>query len=133
MNRKTELQRICREYLSKLKGMAKRHGLSDVLANLIEANRREECEATEREVKALSRFCDDERLARSDIPNLLGKSYRQCCEDGDFDKIERLKRVGIYSKVNALLWKVRAHNLNCKNCNKKNKDFTTQTKGGLTK
>lgn len=122
MNRKTELQRICREYLSKLKGMAKRHGLSDVLANLIEANRREECEATEREVKA-----------RSDIPNLLGKSYRQCCEDGDFDKIERLKRVCIYSKVNALLWKVRAHNPNCKNCNKKNKDFTTQTKGGLTK
>lgn len=117
MNRKTELQRICREYLSKLKGMAKRHGLSDVLANLIEANRREECEATEREVKALSRFCDDERLARSDIPNLLGKYYRQCCEDGDFDKIERLKRVGIYSKVNALLWKVRAHNPNCKNCN----------------
>lgn len=118
MNRKTELQRICREYLSKLKGMAKHHGLGDVLANLIEANRREECEATEREVKALSRFCDDERLARSDIPNLLGKSYRQCCEDGDFDKIERLKRVGIYSKVNALLWKVRAHNPNCKNCNK---------------
>ena len=118
MNRKTELQRICREYLSKLKGMAKRHGLGDVLANLIEANRREECEATEREVKALSSFCDDERLARSDIPNLLGKSYRQLCEDGDFDKIERLKRVGIYSKVNALLWKVHSHNPNCKNCNK---------------
>ena len=117
MNRKTELQRICREYLSKLKGMAKRHGLGDVLANLIEANRREECEAAEREVKALSRFCDDERLARSDIPNLLCKSYRQCCEYGDFDKIERLKRVGIYSKVNALLWKVRAYNPNCKNCN----------------
>lgn len=118
MNRKKELQRICREYLSKLKGMAKRHGLGDVLANLIEANRREECEATEREVKALSRVCDDERLARSDIPNLLGNSYRQCCEDGYFDKIERLKRVCIYSKVNALLWKVRAHNPNCKNCNK---------------
>ena len=117
MNRKTELQRICREYLSKLKGIAKRHGLGDALANLIEANRREECEATEREVKALSRFCDDERLARSDIPNLLGKSYRQCCEDGDFDKIERLKRVGIYSKVNALLWKVRAYNPHCKHCN----------------
>ena len=118
MSKKKELQRICREYLSKLKGMAKRHGLGDALANLIEENIREECEATEKEVKALSRFCDDERLARSDIPNLLGKSYRQCCEDGDFDKIERLKRVGIYSKVNALLWKVRSHNLNCKNCNK---------------
>lgn len=116
MSKKKELQRICREYLSKLKGMAKRHGLSDVLANLIEANRREECEATEREVKALSRFCDDERLARSDIPNLLGKSYRQCCEDGDFDKLQKLKRVGIYSKLDALLWKVRSYNQNCKNC-----------------
>ena len=122
MNRKTELQRICREYLSKLKGMAKRHGLGDVLANLIEANRREDCEATESEVKALSRVCDDERLARSDIPNLLCKSYRQCCEDGDFDKIERLKRVGIYSKVHAVLWKVRSYNMNCKNCNEKTKE-----------
>lgn len=128
MSKKKELQRICREYISKLKGMAKRHGLGDVLANLIEANRREECDATEREVKALSRFCDDERLARSDIPNLLGKSYRQCCEDGDFDKIEMLKRVGIYSKVNALLWKVRSYNLNCKNCNKKNKDLPLKPK-----
>lgn len=117
MNRKTELQRICREYLSKLKGMAKRHGLGDVLANLIGANRREECVGTEREVQMLSRMVDDERISRTDIPNLLGKSYRQCCEDGDFDK-ERLKRVGIYSKVNALLWKVRSHNPNCKNCNK---------------
>lgn len=64
MGEKKELQRICREYLSKLNGVAKRHGLGDVLANLIEANRREECEATEMEVNALSRFCDDERLAR---------------------------------------------------------------------
>lgn len=39
-------------------------------------------------------------------------------EQSDFDKIDRLKRVGIYSKVNALLWKVRSHNPNCKNCNK---------------
>ena len=118
MSKKKELQRICREYLSKLKGMAKRHGLGDALANLIEANRREECEATEMEVKALSRFCDDERLAMSDIPNLLGKSYRQCCEDGDFDKIEKLKRVGVYSKLDVLLHKVNLYNTHCKNCNK---------------
>ena len=64
MNRKTELQRICREYLSKLKGMAKRHGLGDVLANLIVANRREECVGTEREVQMLSRMVDDERVSR---------------------------------------------------------------------
>ena len=118
MSKKKELQRICREYLSKLKGMAKRHGLGDVLANLIEAKRREECVGTEREVQMLSRMVDDERISRTDIPNLLGKSYRQCCEDGDFDKIERLNRVGIYSKLNALLLKVRSHNQNCKNCNK---------------
>ena len=118
MNRKTELQRICREYLSKLKCMANRHGLGDVLTNLIEANRRQECVGTEREVQMLSRMVDDERISRTDIPNLPGKSYRQCCEDGDFDKIERLNRVGIYSKVNALLWKVRLYKPHCKNCNK---------------
>ena len=98
--------------------MANRHGLGDVLTNLIEANRRQECVGTEREVQMLSRMIDDERISRTDIPNLLGKSYRQCCEDGDFDKIERLNRVGIYSKVNALLWKVRLYKPHCKNCNK---------------
>ena len=118
MNKKKELQRICREYFSKLKCMAKRHGLGDLLTNLIDANRRQECVGTEREVQMLSRMVDDERISRTDIPNLPGKSYRQCCEDGDFDKIERLNRVGIYSKLNALLLKVRSHNQNCKNCNK---------------
>ena len=72
MSKKKELQRICREYLSKLKGMAKRHGLGDVLANLIEANRREECEATEREVKALSRF--------SMMKGLRGRIFQTCLE-----------------------------------------------------
>lgn len=118
MGEKKELQRICREYLSKLNGVAKRHGLGDALANLIEANRREECVGTEREVQMLSRMVDDERISRTDIPNLLGKSYRQCCEDGDFDKIEKLKSVGVYSKLDVLLHKVNLYNTHCKNCNK---------------
>ena len=118
MNKKSELQRICRDYLSRLKRLANRHSLGDNLKDIIEKNKRGECEATEHEVKALSRLCDDERLARADIPNILCKSYRQCYEEGDFDKIERLKRVGIYSKVDALLWKVNSYNANCKNCNK---------------
>ena len=118
MNRKSELQRICRLYLNKLKAIAKRYGLGYIVTNLIEENKRGECVATEKEVKALSRFLDDERLARSDVPNLLGKSYRQCCEDGDFDKIEKLKRVGVYSKLDVLLHKVNLYNPHCKNCNK---------------
>ena len=113
---KIELQRLCRGYLFKLRGMARRHGLESVVDGFIEANTRNECEATKKEVEALSRMCDDERLSRTDIPSILGKSYRQCCEDGDFDKLQKLKRVGIYSKLDALLWKVRSYNPNCKNC-----------------
>ena len=55
----------------------------------------------------LSRLVDDERMARADIPVLLGKSYRECCDDDDFDKIAKLRRVGLYSKVSALLHKNR--------------------------
>lgn len=115
--RNEALQRLCRGYLSRLRYVASKHGLLPQLNSIIAMNKRHECVGTEREVQMLSRMVDDERISRTDIPNMLGKSYRQCCEDGDFDKIERLKRVGIYSKVNVLLWKVRSHNPNCKNCN----------------
>lgn len=108
--RKIELQKLCRGYLLRLRGMARRHGLESVVDGLIEANTRDECEATKKEVEALSRMCDDERVSRLDIPDILGKSYRQCCEDGDFDKLEKLRRVGIYSKVNTLLYKNKLDN-----------------------
>lgn len=84
--------------------MAKKHGLDVWLDTTISANKRRECEATEKEVRMLSRLCDDERINRKDIPDMLEKSYRQCVEDGDFDKIKRLPHVGIYSKVSAIIY-----------------------------
>ena len=53
----------------------------------------------------LSRLCNDERLMRQEVPEVLGKSYRECVEDGDFDRIDKLPRVGIYSKISALMKK----------------------------
>jgi hypothetical protein len=50
---------------------------------------------------------NDERVSRTDVPNILGKSYRQSNEDGDFEHIKKLKYQGIYSKVSALLYKSR--------------------------
>lgn len=85
--------------------MGRKHGI-DVDA-IIRANKRKECVATNKEVEMLSRCVDDERISRVEIPTMLGKSYRQCCENGVFDKIKTLKRVGIYSKVGALLFKER--------------------------
>lgn len=83
--------------------MGKKHGI-DVDA-IIEMNQRGECFATDKEVELLSRACDDERVSRADIPKILGKSYRQANEDGDFEKIKKLKHQGIYSKVSTLLYK----------------------------
>ena len=83
--------------------MGRKHGID--VDMLIRANKRHECEATEKEVSMLSRLVDDERVSRNDIPEIVGQSYRQCCDDGTFDKIKTLKRVGIYSKVSALLYK----------------------------
>ena len=101
--RNETLQAMCRDYLGRLRHMAKKHGID--VDSIIRANKRKECEATQKEVEMLSRCVDDERVSRKDVPQIVGKSYRECCDDGTFDKIKTLKRVGIYSKVSALLCK----------------------------
>lgn len=103
--RNETLQRLCRGYLRRLRHVASKHGLLPQLNSLIAMNKRQECAGTEREVQMLSRMIDDERLTRQDVPKILGKSYRQCNDDEDFEKIKKLKRVGIYSKIDTLLYK----------------------------
>jgi hypothetical protein len=105
--RNETLQALCRDYLGRLRYLGKKHGI-DVDA-IIRANKRRECVGTEREVQMLSRMVDDERVSRTDIPKILGKSYRQSNEDGDFEHIKKLKHQGIYSKVSALLLKSKHH------------------------
>ena len=99
--RNETLQALCRDYLLRLRYMAKKHGID--VDSIIRANKRNECEATRKEVEMLSRACDDERISRTDIPKLLGESYRQSESNGVFSKIKKLKRVGIYSKIGAIL------------------------------
>lgn len=103
--RNETLQALCRDYLGRLRYMAKKHGID--VDSIIRANKRNECEATQKEVEMLSRCIDDERIARNDIPKLLGESCRKVESDGVFERIKKLKRVGIYSKVSALLYKSR--------------------------
>lgn len=103
--RNETLQALCRDYLGKLRYMGKKHGID--VDSLIRLNRQKKCEATQHEVELLSRAVDDERVSRTDIPKILGKSYRQSNEDDDFEHIKRLKHQGIYSKVSALLYKNR--------------------------
>ena len=102
--RNKKLQALCRDYLDKLRYMARKHGLEDWLVNIKKENLRGECVGTEREVQMLSRMVDDERVNRIDVPRLLNKSYRECNDDGTFDKIHKLRNVGIYSKVSTLLF-----------------------------
>ena len=103
--RNETLQALCRDYLGRLRYMGKKHGID--VDCLISMNRRKECSATKHEVELLSRACDDERLSRTDVAKILNKSYRQTNEDGDFERIKKLKHQGIYSKVSALLYKSR--------------------------
>lgn len=105
MNKKRNetLQALCRDYLGRLRYMARKRGLKSWVDETIKANRNRECEATEKEVMMLSRLCNDERISRADVPNILGKSNRECNESGLFGRIRRLKHVGIYSKVSAIL------------------------------
>lgn len=101
------LQRLCRMYLMRLRHMARKHGLGGFVEDVLRANRRGECEGTRKEVEMLARLCDDERLSRQDVPSVLGKSYRGCVEDGDFERLKRMRRLGIYSKVSAMMLKMK--------------------------
>jgi len=98
------LQALCREYLGRARDLARRHGLADIVDELIRSNRRGTCVATEDEVEAIARLVDDERVTRTDIPRMMGKSYRECFDDDDFEHIKKLPRVGIYSNVSARLY-----------------------------
>ena len=91
--------------MSRLSHVAERHGLGEVLSSLIQSNKSGSCECTESECEMLSRMVDDERVSRAEVPKILGKSYRECNNDDDFDKIRKLRRVGIYSKVSTLIKK----------------------------
>lgn len=102
VGRNETLQALCRDYLSRLRYMAKKHGID--VDSIVRANKRNECEATQKEVEMLARCVDDERVSRTDIPEILDKSYRQANEDEDFEHIKKLKHQGIYSKVSALLF-----------------------------
>ena len=113
VGRNETLQALCRDYLLRLRYMAKKHGID--VDSIIRANRKGECVGTEREVQMLSRMVDDERISRTDIPKMLGESYRKSESDGVFSRIKKLKRVGIYSKVSALIYK------NKRNENERNK------------
>ena len=114
-SRNETLQRLCRDYLGRLRYVASKHGLLPQLNNLIAMNKRRECVGTEREVQMLSRMVDDERISRTDIPKILCESYRKSESDGVFNKIKKLRHVGIYSKVSALIYK------NKRNGNERNK------------
>ena len=98
-----DLQAMAREYLMRLRYMARKHGLLPWLDALIRENKAERCAATEKEVRMLSRLCDDDGVKRVDVPEMMGKSYRRCVEDGDFDKIRRTDCRGTYDKVSTLL------------------------------
>ena len=103
VQRNETLQAMCRDYLTRLRYMARKHGID--VDSIIRANKRKECTATNKEVEMLSRCVDDERISRKDIPKILGKSYRQCESEGVFDRIKKLRHVGIYSKISALIYK----------------------------
>lgn len=101
--RSDALQALCRSLLLRLRPLASGRGLGECVDSLVSANVRGECAATEDEVELLARAADDERLSRKEVPSVVGKSYRQCVESSLFERIRTLKRVGIYSKVSAIL------------------------------
>lgn len=104
MTRNETLQRICRKYLTRLLYIADKHGLGDWVREIRKMNKSGNCSATEHEVEMLSRLVNDERATRTEIPQIIGMTLRQCNDNDEFKHIKKLPRVGIYSKVSAMLY-----------------------------
>lgn len=104
-SRNETLQRLCREYLVMLRQTAHKYGFRIAIDSLIASNERGECTATAEDVEMLSRCVNDERMTRSEIPMLLNRSYRYCIDNAIFEKLKTLPRVGVYSRVDAMLFK----------------------------
>ncbi len=102
--RDKKLQTLCRNYLLRLRDIAARYGLAPFIDETVEANRQGRCKGTEEDCRLLARCIDDERIARTDVPKILGKCYGKCFDAGDFEKVDKLRHVGIYSKVSAILY-----------------------------
>lgn len=102
MNRNKCLRALCRSYLKKLRYLANKHGID--VDGLIRQTQDPNCKPTEREVELLSRAVNEERLKRTEVPPILGKTYRECFDNDDFDKIKKLPKQGVYSKVSTLLY-----------------------------
>ena len=102
--RDNKLQALCRDYLLRLRGIAARYGLAPFIDDTIADNRQGKCKGTEEECRLLARCVDDERIVRTDVPKILGKCYGKCFDAGDFEKVDKLPHVGIYSKVSAILY-----------------------------
>ena len=104
MTRNAKLRQICRNYLQRLRHMADKHGLTSWLDQAIKDTKHKDCEPTEHECQMLARLVNDERVTRAQIPHLLNKPQRQCGDDDDYDKLPKLRRLGIYDKVGTLLY-----------------------------
>lgn len=98
------LRSLCRSYLLRLRYLAKKNGLGGWIEGAIKDTSNPDCKPTEHEVELLSRAVNDERLRKDEVPAYLGKNSKTCFYDGDYDRIKKLPRQGIYSKVSTLLY-----------------------------
>lgn len=72
------LQKMCRKYLKRLLPAAKEVGLEEFVVTTIDKNKSGTCVATRQQVDMLASMCEDNRVKREEIPNIVGKSYRFC-------------------------------------------------------
>lgn len=97
------LQKMCRKYLKRLLPAAKEVGLEEFVVTTIDKNKLGTCVATRQQVDMLASMCEDNRVKREEIPNIVGKSYRFCLTGNLFKRIRKFKDKGLYSKIDTLL------------------------------
>lgn len=117
MKKLEKLQSMCRNYLKEIKNIAKHYGLKDFVTNMIVANKNGDCKADVDDVEMLARIVNDDRIKRTEIPKILGLSYRQCVDQELFENIDRVDERGTYSRVSTELFKCELENNKCEEDN----------------
>ena len=107
-----KLQSMCRKYLRRLRKYASKFNLEKFVDDTIQANKRNECKAEQKDVEMLARMAKDDRINRTDVPRVLGLSYRECNDKDLFQHVKRIKDRGSYSKISAELYACKTKNGN---------------------
>ena len=77
--------------------------MEEFVVTTIDKNKSGTCVATRQQVDILASMCEDNRVKRAEIPNIVGKSYRFCLTGNLFKRLRKCQDQELYYHIDTLL------------------------------